>query len=389
MDKPIELLILDDEVNILSALKRMLMDEPFGVMTTTSPEDALFALTHENIKVILSDQRMPGMSGIEFFTRAKDLKPDTVRILFTGFADIKTSEEAINRGEVYRFVNKPWSDDELKSVIRESIRHYDLVRENADLLRTLAEQNESLKDLNKKLERMYQLQRDFTSTVSHELRTPLAAIKMAIDLILKKIGGEVTDVQKKYLNMARSNVDRLGRLVNDVLDLTKLESGTAELPMQMGDVNGILLEVSELYQPLAEEKGLYFKAYLDKGLPLVPLSMDKINQLLSNLVSNAVKFTEKGGVSVSTGFDAAEKMIRICVSDTGPGIAREDMPKMFRKFQQLGEAVMRSSGGTGLGLAICKEIVKQHRGNIRVESEPGRGSSFFVTLPVTQKTEGR
>jgi len=382
MEKNIELLILDDEVNILNALKRMMMDEPFGVMTTSSAEDALLALKHGNIKVILSDQRMPEMSGIEFLTRAKALKPDTVRILFTGFTDMQTAEEAINRGEVYRFINKPWNDEELKAVIRESIRHYDLVKENIDLLRTLREQNAKLKEANEKLGRMYELQREFTSTVSHELRTPLAAIKMAIDMILKRIGGEVSDLQKKYLNMAQANVDRLGRLVNDVLDLTKLEAGAQPLAMEVRDVNEIIREVAELYQPLVEEKGLTFRIDLGKEIPPVSLNGDKIHQLLDNLIANAFRYTEKGGICVSSLYEEREGRVRISVSDTGIGIAGEDIPKLFEKFRQLGEAVMRPAGGTGLGLAICKEIARQHGGSVGVDSALGKGSTFYVTLPV-------
>jgi len=383
MKKDCFLLVLDDEVNILNALKREFAGEPYGIFATADSEEALKVLKRENVKVVMSDQRMPDITGVEFLKKVKDLQPSTMRILFTGYADIHAAEEAINQGEVYRFVNKPWDSEELKRIVRDSIRRFDLSEENRNLSVLLAEKNRFLEKAKAELERMYKIQAEFTSTVSHELRTPLSAIKMAVDLILKGMVGELNEAQKKYLGMAKGNVDRLKRLIDDVLDLTKLESDIRQLAMGKADINQIVREVAESHQHVAEEKGLFLKTEFGVGLPEVVLNADKINQLLSNLISNAIKFTETGGVTVSSVFDADAKQVRICVRDTGHGISGEDLPELFQKFRQLGNAAERKAGGTGLGLAICKEIVSRHNGRIWAESETGKGSSFFVELPVS------
>ena len=382
--KEMNVLILDDEQNILNALTRFFADEPFGLFATTSANEAFTTLEREKIKVVISDQRMPELSGIDFLKQVKEKYPLIVRILFTGYADLQAAQDAINENEVYRFINKPWNNEELKATMKDAIARFDLTEENRRLFDITVHQNKELKGAYGKLKKMYDLQTEFTSTVSHELRTPLASMKTAIDIVTQGRAGQLNSDQTDFLSVAKLNVDRLNRLINDILDLSKLENTNESLTMDLVDLNQLVREVCEIQKTVAEEKGLYLKTQISSAIRPARMNPDKINQVLSNLITNAIKFTSKGGITVSTDLDSEKHRIRMCVADTGAGIGSADLPKLFQKFQQLGDPAKRN-GGTGLGLAICKEIVRKHGGDIWVESQSGSGSKFFVALPADFK----
>lgn len=219
----------------------------------------------------------------------------------------------------------------------------------------------------------------FTSKVSHELRTPLTAMKEGIALVLDGLAGDINEEQKELLGIAKKNVDRLTRLINDVLDFQKLDSGMMKFNLEANDVNQIVNDVYKMMVLPAKNAGLNFLLELDENLPKVKFDSDKITQVLTNLVNNAMKFTEKGNITIKT--SKTEDAVQVSVSDTGYGIKKEDMPKLFDSFAQLGNGGQRKTGGTGLGLAISKEIVEQHGGRVWVKSEPGRGSKFMFTIP--------
>ena len=381
-------LFLDDDQQVLLAITRMFADESYVVAVASNVDEALGIIASGTIKVVLSDQRMPGMSGIEFLRKIKMEHPDIVRILFTAYADLFAAEQAINISEVFRFINKPWHQDELKAAIVGGIQHFDLVEENRRLVETMNTKNEELLQTNNKLKVLYETQKDFSSTVSHELRTPLASIKAALDIVLSGTTGTVADEQKNFLSKAKGNVDRLNRLINDILDLAHMESGKSSLDKKCNDMNQIIRSVIESQKSVAENKGLYLKASMDPQLAQVPFDPDKIIQVLNNLISNAIKFTDSGGITVVSSLHAQANHIKVSIEDTGCGIQEEDVKKLFGKFQQLGEAHQRHSG-TGLGLAICKEIVHQHAGKIGVESKVGRGSSFYFILPISERRTAR
>ena len=388
MDKEINVLVLDDEVNILESFKRLFFKDEFGIFTTTNHQEAMDILEKERIKLVMSDQRMPKITGVEFLKQVKVKYPDVLRILITGYADIEAAEDAINVGEVYRFINKPWDGEELKGSVRQAIKHYDLIVENRNLFKLTKEKNEDLEILNRKLKNMYEVQKEFTSTVSHELRTPLASIKLTVDLVLSGAPGPLTEDQTKFLTKINNNVDRLCRLINDILDLSKFESGKMQLNLSFNDIRTVIQEDIETQQQVAKDKGLYLRAEIPQVIPKIPFDVDKIHQVLSNLISNAIKFADNGGITISCINNAENNNVEINVKDTGKGINSDDMDKLFLKFQQLGDS-RKQVGGTGLGLAISKEIIDRHGGKIWVESEIGKGSCFKFVLPIHERRSER
>jgi len=236
-----------------------------------------------------------------------------------------------------------------------------------------------------KMKEAMEIKYAFTSMVSHELRTPLAAIKENIDIVLDETAGGINPDQKDFLDSAKRNVDRLGRLINDVLDYQKLESRGLEFHILQADLNEVVRETAEAMRSLVTNQGLEFILSLGDNLPKIPFDRDKIIQVLMNLISNAVKFTEKGSITITTG--RSKHGVWVSVKDTGIGIKEKDISKLFHSFVQLESQIDRKPGSTGLGLAISKEILHIHGGRIWAESTYGKGSTFIFLLPIKLKAK--
>ncbi|MFC1634396.1 ATP-binding protein [Planctomycetota bacterium] len=225
----------------------------------------------------------------------------------------------------------------------------------------------------------------FISMASHELRTPLTSIKEGIRLVLQGKSSQLDDKQKKFLGLAQRNVDRLARLINNILNFQKLASGKIDFNVQENDANDVVRDIQETMATLANDKKLSLITELDESLPIVKFDRDEIMQVLINLVSNAIKFTDQGGVTITSAKEG--NTIRISVQDTGPGIRKEDVPRLFHEFEQLTDVGNRNPGGSGLGLVISKKIIERHNGNIWAESEYGKGTTFHFVLPVEECRE--
>lgn len=239
-----------------------------------------------------------------------------------------------------------------------------------------------LSDITKQKE-LDRMKSNFIASVSHELRTPLVAIEKSISLILSKAVGEVPPPQEQFLVIADRNLKRLSRLINDLLDLSKLEAGKMELKKQNIPIEKVIAEVMETLQTWAQTKAIALKKEVEEGLPDVSIDPDRITQVLTNLIGNAIKFTpQQGTITVKAKFGKEKKDIQVSVADTGIGISPENIPKVFDKFYQIGERVSTDISGTGIGLSIAKEIVELHGGTIWVESEKGKGTEFIFTIPL-------
>ncbi|UCD55298.1 MAG: PAS domain-containing protein, partial [Candidatus Omnitrophota bacterium] len=239
-----------------------------------------------------------------------------------------------------------------------------------------------LKKNENKLKEAMRIKSEFTSMVSHELRTPLTAIKEGIAIVLDGTAGKIAVKQKEFLNTAKRNVDRLARLINDVLSFQRLEAGRMEFKMEKNNINVAVKEVQKTMTPLAKEKKLNLISKLDKKLPKTKFDKDSITQVLTNIINNALKFTEKGSIVISTKKDRKANAIRVSVKDTGPGIKKQDISKLFQRFEQIESSKERKTGGTGLGLAISKEIIQKHKGKIWAESGLNKGMTIHFILPI-------
>ncbi|MBI4227431.1 MAG: response regulator [Candidatus Omnitrophica bacterium] len=226
-----------------------------------------------------------------------------------------------------------------------------------------------------------QMKDDFVGTVSHELRTPLSITREGISQVLDGLLGPVSERQVQILQIARNQMDRLARIINALLDISKLEAGRVGLQRARVDLAALIRQATAGFEPRAAEKRLTLTVTIPPGPLEVYGDADKLVEVFTNLVGNAMKFTTRGGVEIAAA-PAAAGWVECRVADTGLGIAAENLPKVFNRFQQFGRPDAAGGElGTGLGLAITKGLVELHHGTIRVESRLGQGTTFFFTLP--------
>ena len=222
---------------------------------------------------------------------------------------------------------------------------------------------------------------EFIATMSHELRTPLNSIIGFSDLLLEGASGKINERQARYVHNISSSGKHLLQLINDILDISKVEAGKTLLDPENFEIAKIFKDIEKVFIPLAAGKKLSLNFEVDSGLRSIRADKMRFKQILYNLISNAVKFTPGGG-SIAVSAAKAGDMVRVCVKDTGIGISREDQESLFQPFKQLDSFFKRRYEGTGLGLFLVKRFVEMHGGNILVESEPGAGSSFIFELPL-------
>jgi len=246
---------------------------------------------------------------------------------------------------------------------------------------------EEIQDKSRQLAEASQHKSQFLANMSHELRTPLNAILGYTELIADGVYGETPEKMKTVLKRIESNGRHLLGLINDVLDLSKIEAGQLVLTLSDYSLKDVVHGVYSAVEPLAVEKKLSFKVEVAPSLPAGRGDERRLTQVLLNLVGNAIKFTDKGEVAIKASADNGA--FTVAVRDTGPGISPADQDKLFQEFQQADNSVTKKKGGTGLGLAISKRIIEMHGGKIWVESQTGRGSTFSFTLPVKAEQQKR
>jgi PAS domain S-box-containing protein len=323
------------------------------------------------------------------------LRPDQRRVEKVDLHDPDTAKEFPVEVVSSKILNSRGEPSAVVSVIHDLTQ----VVENERLARELKELNEQLEDRirlatleleernrrlewqSRELEKASRLKSEFLASMSHELRTPINAVLGYTSLMREEIYGELTDKQKNALNKINTASQHLLDLINDILDLSKIEAGKMPVYLEEVPLRQILGELAEAVDPLVREKQLEFHLEVDDGVPPLFTDRTKLKQILLNLLSNAVKFTSVGGVKL-IGERVSATRIRITVEDTGIGIKEEDLEKIFEDFRQVDQSPTREYGGTGLGLSITRKLISLLNGTIEVESMYGGGSRFSIDLPI-------
>jgi len=254
----------------------------------------------------------------------------------------------------------------------------------------IRELKEALLKANQDIEKLSKIKSDFVSIISHELRTPLTSIKESVSLVLDEVTGPINEEQKRFLTITKHNIDRLTKIITDILDFSKLEYGRITMHKRKMDINELIKDIYESVRSSVENKNLKFNLRLSDKVGLTWFDPDRLGQALRNLISNAVKFNRKNGrISIYSSEEHinGRELIKVAVEDTGIGIAKEDTPRLFKDFNPLDTKMTRSCTGVGLGLAVSRNIIQLHGGEIWVESEKDIGSKFIFTLPVYKKDE--
>lgn len=373
------ILIVDDEVRILSALKRLLRREPYRLATVSSGEEALALLDQQKVDLVLSDFRMPECNGLELMAMIQAQHPETCRILMSGNADFQLVIHGINEGLIEQFVEKPWADETLKISLSKLIAAHQLQIKNKELLATVQAQNLLLSQESEKVQREIRQKERLFATISHEIRNPLHGLQGILEILSQ----DSPEDQKKLLSSAISSASFMRTILDDVLDYSKAEAGMLvlqEVPFSPVD---LVNDLVNLMRPMAIGNQLSLEVVSSEALKERYFKGDdfRIRQILNNLISNAIKYTERGGVVVEI---TEVEGLQFSVTDTGIGIPAEKMGSLFDAFVMSSELHDREFGGTGLGLTIAKNLTDLMQGTISVRSNDEGGSMFTVNLPLEE-----
>jgi len=384
--KPV-LVIVDDEADVLRSVQHLLRMD-YQVVAFQHGTDAIeFLKTAPLVHVILSDQRMPGMTGVEVLEHAMAIRPETTRLIFTAYADIHAVVDAINQGNVFRYLAKPFEPDDLAVVVRQAVEHHNLIVEKNSLLAELKESNARLVEANR-------VKAAFIEVASHELNTPLTVVLGMIDLWKMSQSATASPLERQWVDRIGAGAKRLASTVDRMLKLVRNRDFTQSLDIKVLELVPIVEGVIEEISPYLELRRQTVSVQVDKELGSFEADPTKIADVLINLLANAVKFTPDGGtitVKACAGPESPD-WIRVEVSDEGLGVTPGDQRHLFEPFFTGFDTLRHSSGeyqygkrGIGLGLCLVKTFVQLHGGRVEVSSTEGVGSTFSFVLPRSQQ----
>ena len=362
------ILVIDDEESMRDSCCQVLAKNGYRVETAEDGDSGLQKVRQMKPDLVLVDLKMPGMSGMELLEKIEDIDPQIVSVVITGYATIESAVEAMKRN-AYDFLPKPFTPDQLRIVASRGLERRRL---------TLA---------SVRLQREKEIMREnFVTLASHQLRSPLASAKQYLAVILAGFAGDVAGKQKQMMEKASEYIDGLLQLINDWLDMSRIEAGNLTEKFESVAIDAILSESVELLKPLAEAKNVSLETHLRDGLPTVQGSRESLKQAFTNLLSNAINYNkERGTVTVST--TEQDNCLVVEVSDTGIGISEDNLHFVFDEFFRAKSKETRGISGSGLGLPIAKRIIEAHNGSIKVVSELGKGTTFSIFLPKAGKKQ--
>jgi len=394
-----KLLIIEDNEQDQKIMKKILARSGFEDTSVASDgEKGVVLAEREKPDIILVDTVLPGKDGFEVCRELTQVRKVTAKvIMMTGRIDAVDADKARAMGAEDYCVKTSDFHALVSSVKKiagilsgdnpQAIASAEKKEESPQLdsIWGIKKTNEAIRTLYKELEKkteelkkLDKLKSEFVATVSHELRTPLALINGAISQTIDGVYGEITDLQKEKLTIAHNGAKLLKRIIDDLLDISRLEAGEVKLNKDIVDLCLLAKEVFDFFLDMAKQKGIVLKLTTLKPAITVVADRDRIVQVITNLVGNAIKFTDHGEVEIIV--EDNEKQGICKVRDTGIGIAEEDLPKVFERFQQFGKKFGPGQEGTGLGLSICKSILELHNGSIFLQSEKGTGTTFTFIL---------
>ncbi len=381
-----KVLVVDDEPDVLRSVHDLLRID-YEVVTCQQASEALdYLKAASDVAVILSDQRMPGMTGDELLQQARLIRPETTRLLFTAYADIHAVIAAINQGHVFRYITKPWEAEELESVIRQAVERHDMIVERNQLLGELQTANAKLTEANR-------LKGVFLEVASHELNTPVTVVLGLTDLWKLSLPDEATGPERQWVERINGAARRLARTVQRMFKLVENKDFGQTLEIETVDLEPLLREAIDELTPYLEARGQCIDVEIEPQLGSVDGDSSKIMDILINLLANAIKFTpDRGTIRVQAqSLEGNPEWVRVVIKDQGSGVHPSEQQHLFEPFFTGFDTLHHSSGdyqfgkrGIGLGLCLVKTFVELHGGRVEVQSTPDRGSSFVFFLPRRQ-----
>jgi len=415
---PARILVVDDSWENRELLQEHLEAAGYGVRLAEDGEAALTAVAAEPPDLILLDLLMPGIDGYEVCHRLKR-EDRTAFIPIVVITALQESSHRLRAAELGadEFLTRPISELELLARVRSHLRRRrsrdNVIAANCRLEGMVAERTRALEEAHRRLQELDRLKSEFLGTISHELLTPLTPLKGYVQLLLQGVSGHLTPNQRESLLIMERSIERLHRQINDLLQLTHLESGGGTVAKEVIPVPHLVKRALATVEKAARERRVALRSQVDAAVPAIPGDAEALGHALRHLLENAVKFTDPGGrvmlavrrVARPLGHGApaeqaaearptgvgsqAGEWVEFAVTDTGVGMGAGLLPRIFEPFWQADSSTRRRYGGMGLGLALVKRIVDGHGGRIAVASSPGRGSIFTMQLPLGDRGSSR
>ncbi|WP_316767887.1 hybrid sensor histidine kinase/response regulator [Pedobacter frigiditerrae] len=354
-NQSVRILYIDDEENNLQAFKASFRRQ-YEIYTAISAAEGLKILQNVDLHVILADQKMPKTTGVEFFKSISETYPDPIRILLTGYTDIDALADAINHGDIYRYIQKPWNDMELHNSIKNA---YDAYRAKVDLRNKIAELEKTNNELNR-----------FIYSISHELRAPLVSVIGIVNLV--KMEG-LYNSSGEYWSLIESCSNKLDYYIQKTLQYYKNNKNNTDATEV--DFKTLISELVDVYS--YTDRDTQFTINVDQKIPFIG-DLFRIEVILGNLISNAIKYQKvtEENKKVNIEVDVNQDFAHISISDNGMGILNEHLEKIFTQFFK-----SKVHHGSGLGLFIVKEALNKIDGRISVSSDLDKGTTFKITIP--------
>lgn len=384
------LLIVDDEIEVTKSLARQFRRK-YKIHTAHNVDEAIEVMENENIQVVISDQRMPGLTGVDFFHKIKDRYPDALKLILTGYSDIEAVIGAINEGQVFRYITKPWNPTELEATIKEAFEKYELITKNRKLMRNLYDANQNLEEKvklrtseleqsNEKLKQLNIEKNKYIGIVAHDLRVPIGNIFSFSELLISEYSNLSVEEHLEFISIINERSSYSLSLMESFLDASKIESGILELNFKTWEYNELLKNCISQNIIFANKKmqTLIFESNEDNHS--VFCDRDKIEQSINNLISNAIKFSSLGK-RIWIKIEKKNNQLITSIIDEGQGIPEDELKSIFKSYQTTTVKPTAGEKSTGLGLAIVKKIIEAHNGKIWVESVVGKGSCFSFSIP--------
>ena len=455
---PEPILYIDDEQENLRGFQ-FLFKSYYKIYLANSADEGFEILKQVPVKLILADQRMPKMTGVDFFEQVSKMYPDIIRVIITGYSDVEAIIKAINKGNVFKYVTKPWDKEDLKLIIDNALWSFNIAAENRNLIDSLkeansklleanqtlehkvkerteeilwqkkeieeqrdiasqqrdkiAEQNEELKKHQTQLEQLVmdrtidlvkakekaeesdKLKSSFLANLSHEIRTPLNAIIGFSNIISD--GQTTSEEKEKFKKIINSNCECLLGLIEDIIDFSKIESCHIDIVSTEISLQKLMMDIQAIFelqlkkQQLDSNHNLQLKVNFDENYSDIYLETDeiRIRQILSNIINNAIKFTNEGSIDIGCKINEENGFAEFYVKDTGIGIKDEYHKAIFDRFFKIEEDKNKLHRGAGIGLAISKQLVNLLGGEIWVKSELGKGTTFYFTIPLKKNSQAK
>jgi signal transduction histidine kinase len=377
-----QILYLDDEKANLDVFYSSFYED-FDISLAQNPKEAFELLASKPIQILLADQRMPEISGIEFIKNSKSQFPDLISIIITAYANLDDVISAVNEVNVYRFLTKPWNQQHLKHTIFEAFDVYNLRQNNKKLVQELKDQYVELEKAYQQAKSSDKLKSVFIKNLSHEIRTPLNGIIGFAQLLLDHPLDH--DQVIKYASFIHQSGIQLTDIIDDILTISIIQSGTISKYYSIFNLKNLIDDIVSYFRQVNSNPNVEIFYIYRSDLPEnIKCDQEKTRKIIEKLVANGLKFTSAGFVEIicSTTTLDGQKAVKIDISDTGTGIPETEIDKIFKPFSQLVLTPGQFISGMGTGLVISKAFIETLNGKLELKTVHGKGSVFSVILPL-------